>query len=348
MGQEPDLMTLWLQLPREMSQEMWGTLWLFDLLIGRAEGLLLLICKGQAELSVTSEVFIRPSLSQRRVAKLLTVFWMCYPSPTDGNTRILGGLSKLTFKGYLVCLLERKFDVTQQGSLQLQVMLQSLKFDLASTPPSSAPAKGEVVSAQGKQTMPVKGWYFPGDTVAFSPKQGSFCIKKEPCPDYKPASFDSVKGTSNREMSFCLRQKLGVCTRVNEWRRAVFGFLVSLTKVKKTVKFGETTSILEAAYLSHKRLYGSLALRLFKMSEQTREMDECIMDQGGGISALVSLRETTQALWDCDETAGREDSKESCPERQPAKQLAAVYVGRSTELRRVCDSVNTFNLSGPS
>lgn len=46
--------------------------------------------------------------------------------------------------------------------------------------------------------------------------------------------------------------------------------------------------------------------------------------------------------------AGREDSKESCPERQPAKQLAAVYVGRSTELRRVCDSVNTFNLSGPS
>lgn len=65
-------------------------------------------------------------------------------------------------------------------------------------------------------------------------------------------------------MSFCLRQKLGVCTHVNEWRRAVFGFLVSLTKVKKTVKFGETTSILEAAYLSHKRLYGSLALRLFK------------------------------------------------------------------------------------
>lgn len=39
-----------------------------------------------------------------------------------------------------------------------------------------------------------------------------------------------------------------------------------------------------------------------RMSEQTREMDECIMDQGGGISALVSLRETTQALWDCDET----------------------------------------------
>lgn len=43
-------------------------------------------------------------------------------------------------------------------------------------------------------------------------------------------------------------------TCVNEWRRAVFGFLVSLTKVKKTVKFGETTSILEAVYLSHKRL----------------------------------------------------------------------------------------------
>lgn len=29
------------------------------------------------------------------------------------------------------------------------------------------------------------------------------------------------------------------------------------------------------------------------MSEQTSEMDECIMDQGGGIPALVSLRETT-------------------------------------------------------
>lgn len=61
-----------------------NTVWLFDLLVGRAE-VLLLICKGQAELSVTSEVFIRPSLSQRRVAKLLTVFWMCYPSPTDGT-----------------------------------------------------------------------------------------------------------------------------------------------------------------------------------------------------------------------------------------------------------------------
>lgn len=62
-----------------------NTVWLFDLLIGRAEGLLLLIYKAQAELSVTSEVFIRPSLSQRRVAKLLTVCWMCYPSPTDGT-----------------------------------------------------------------------------------------------------------------------------------------------------------------------------------------------------------------------------------------------------------------------
>lgn len=39
-----------------------------------------------------------------------------------------------------------------------------------------------------------------------------------------------------------------------------------------------------------------------RMSEQTSEMDEHIMDQGGGIPALVSLRETTQALWDCDET----------------------------------------------
>lgn len=29
------------------------------------------------------------------------------------------------------------------------------------------------------------------------------------------------------------------------------------------------------------------------MSEQTSEMDECITDQGGGIPALVSLRETT-------------------------------------------------------
>lgn len=34
------------------------------------------------------------------------------------------------------------------------------------------------------------------------------------------------------------------------------------------------------------------------MSEQTSEMDERIKDQGGDISALVSLRETTQALWD--------------------------------------------------
>lgn len=33
------------------------------------------------------------------------------------------------------------------------------------------------------------------------------------------------------------------------------------------------------------------------MSEQTSEMDERIMDQGGGIPALVSLRQTTQALW---------------------------------------------------
>ena len=34
------------------------------------------------------------------------------------------------------------------------------------------------------------------------------------------------------------------------------------------------------------------------MSEQTSEMDERITDQGGGTPALVSLRETTQALWD--------------------------------------------------
>lgn len=34
------------------------------------------------------------------------------------------------------------------------------------------------------------------------------------------------------------------------------------------------------------------------MSEQTSEMDECIMDQGGGIPALLSLRKTTQTLWD--------------------------------------------------
>lgn len=53
------------------------TAWLFDLLVGRAEVLLLLICKGQAELSVTSEVFTHPSLSQRRVAKLMAVCWMC-------------------------------------------------------------------------------------------------------------------------------------------------------------------------------------------------------------------------------------------------------------------------------
>lgn len=33
-----------------------------------------------------------------------------------------------------------------------------------------------------------------------------------------------------------------------------------------------------------------------RMSEQTSEMDEHIMDQGGGIPALVSLRETTQVL----------------------------------------------------
>lgn len=33
------------------------------------------------------------------------------------------------------------------------------------------------------------------------------------------------------------------------------------------------------------------------MSEQTSEMDEHIMDQGGGIPALVSSRQTTQALW---------------------------------------------------
>lgn len=38
------------------------------------------------------------------------------------------------------------------------------------------------------------------------------------------------------------------------------------------------------------------------MSEQTSEMDERIMDQGGGIPALVSLRQTTQALWVLDET----------------------------------------------
>lgn len=38
------------------------------------------------------------------------------------------------------------------------------------------------------------------------------------------------------------------------------------------------------------------------MSEQTSEMDEPIMDQGGGIPALVTLRQTTQALWDGDET----------------------------------------------
>lgn len=37
--------------------------------------------------------------------------------------------------------------------------------------------------------MLVKGWYFPGDAVAISPKQRSFCIKREPCPVYKPASF---------------------------------------------------------------------------------------------------------------------------------------------------------------
>lgn len=34
------------------------------------------------------------------------------------------------------------------------------------------------------------------------------------------------------------------------------------------------------------------------MSEQTSGMDEPITDQGGGVPALVSLIETTQALWD--------------------------------------------------
>lgn len=34
------------------------------------------------------------------------------------------------------------------------------------------------------------------------------------------------------------------------------------------------------------------------MYEETSEMDEHIMDQGGGIPAFVSFRQTTQAQWE--------------------------------------------------